>query len=124
MKPYRSFSLSQRLLSFRHALSGIRTLIQHEHNARVHLGAALIVALAAWASEISAKEWMILVLAIALVWVAEALNTAVELVCDVVTTDQHPLIKKAKDIAAGAVLIASVAAMVIGFCIFLPHWTG
>ena len=66
-------------------------------------------------------EWALLVFAIALVWVAEGLNTGIEFLADAAVPDPHSLIKHAKDVAAGAVLLASIAAAVIGALVFLPH---
>jgi diacylglycerol kinase (ATP) len=74
----------------------------------------LVVQLAAW-------EWVSVVLAMTIVWMAEALNTAIEFACDVVTREFHPTIKAAKDIAAGAVLAAASGAAMVGLIVFLPH---
>ncbi len=70
---------------------------------------------------ISAVEWCLLVLTITAVWVAEALNTAFEFLADVASPEFHPLVKKAKDIAAGAVLISAIGAMAIGIIILGPY---
>ena len=70
---------------------------------------------------ISAGEWRAVILAIALVWTAEALNTALELLCDVASPEFHPLIQKGKDIAAAAVLLSSIGAAVIGLLVFGPR---
>lgn len=124
MKTTPPFSLRQRLASFRFAFSGLATLLREEHNARVHLVVTVLVLMAGLWSGLSLMQWVAIVLVIALVWITEALNTAVERVCDLVTTDQHPLVKKAKDVAAAAVLISSLAAVLVGLMVFLPHWTG
>ena len=70
---------------------------------------------------ISRVDWMVLVLVIGLVWVAEAMNTALEYLCDAAMPDQHPLIRKAKDVAAGGVLIAAGLAVITGLMLFLPY---
>ncbi len=70
---------------------------------------------------ISSTEWITLILAITIVWVAEAFNTALEYLCDVVSPEFHPLVKKSKDIAAGAVLMAAMGAAAVGLFVFLPH---
>ena len=115
------FSAAQRLLSFRYALAGLRTLVQTQHNARIHAGATLLVAAAGLYARLSLAEWCWLVLAITLVWMAEAFNTALEFLADAVTLEQHPLIGCAKDVAAAAVLIAAIGATLIGLLVFGPH---
>jgi diacylglycerol kinase len=90
-------------------------------NARLHvLAAVLVVALGVWL-QVSALEWLALVLAIALVMGAEALNTALEYAVDLASPDWHPLARDAKDVAAAAVLICSAGALVVGGLVFLPH---
>jgi len=71
--------------------------------------------------QVTAVEWMLLVFAITIVFIAEALNTAIELLCDFISPDYQELIKKTKDVAAGAVLIAAIGAAVTGLIIFLPY---
>lgn len=115
------FSLRQRLHSFSHALAGIRTLIRSQHNAWIHLAATLVTLLAALLLEVTRSDWMLLIFAIALVWMAEALNTAVELLADAVSREHNALIGQAKDVAAGGVLLAAVAAALIGLLVFAPH---
>ena len=72
---------------------------------------------------VSPSEWCLLVLAIISVWTAEALNTAFEFLADVASPEFHPLVKKSKDVAAGAVLISAIGAVIIGLLIFVPHLT-
>jgi diacylglycerol kinase (ATP) len=116
-----SFSFAARARSFRYAGNGIRVLLISQHNARIHLLATcLVVSLGLWLG-VSALEWCALVLAIASVWVAEAINTALELLADAVSPLHHPLVGKAKDAAAGGVLIAAIAAVVIGVLVLGPH---
>lgn len=115
------FSIDGRIKSIGHALQGITVLLHSQHNAWIHLGATLAVIAAAAALGVNAGEWLALVIAITMVWVAEAFNTALEFVCDMASPDFHPLIKKAKDVSAGAVLISACGAMVIGGIVFLPH---
>jgi diacylglycerol kinase (ATP) len=117
------FSISARLKSFGHALSGLGLMLRTQHNAWIHLAAtALVVALGFWLG-IAPRDWRWIVLAIALVWVAEIVNTAFEHLCDVVQPDLHVSVKSAKDVAAGAVLVAAMAATVIGGLVFLPYLT-
>lgn len=104
----------------RHAFDGIKALLLEEHNARVHLFATMVVLLLAVLMGVNSTQWLILLLVIALVWVAEALNTAVEYLCDRVCVEDDPLIKKAKDAAAAGVFIAAGIALLCGLIIFLP----
>jgi len=71
--------------------------------------------------QLSRAEWCWIVLAIAIVWTAEALNTAFEFLADAASPSFHPIIRDAKDVAAGAVLVTAVAAVIIGVIVFLPH---
>jgi diacylglycerol kinase (ATP) len=112
------FSPAARLRSFTHALNGLRCLLRSEPNARIHFICAIAVVIAGGWVGLSAADWRWIVLAIALVWFAEAINTAIEFVCDVVSPDYHASIEKAKDIAAGAVLICAVAAVIIACMTF------
>ncbi|MET1255841.1 diacylglycerol kinase family protein [Aliikangiella maris] len=116
-----AFSLIARLKSFRYALAGIGELLKSQHNAWVHLGVTVGVVVAAFYFRINQIEWCIVIFAIVIVWVAEALNTALEFLCDHVSSEFHPLIKKSKDVAAGAVLLSAIGAVVIGVIIFGPY---
>lgn len=115
------FKLSARLNSFRHAGTGFIALVRREHNARIHLAATIAAAAAGLALGLSAGEWTAIVLAIAMVWVAEAFNTAIEAVCDAVHPDRHPGIGAAKDIAAFGVLASAAAAALVGALVLLPR---
>lgn len=70
---------------------------------------------------VSRLEWVCLILAIVSVWSAEALNTAIEFLCDVASPEFHPLVEKAKDVGAGAVLLCAIGAAVLGLLVFVPH---
>jgi len=100
-----------------YALRGIGFMLA-ERNARVLLAATAAVAAAGFWARLSALEWCAVVAALAFVWVAEGLNTAVERLTDLVSPDFHPLAGKAKDVAAGAVLLALAAAVSIGLIVF------
>ena len=114
------FSWAARGRSFRYAAKGIAGLFREEHNARIHAVAAVVaVGLGCWL-DLSAGEWCAVVMCIGAVIAAEALNSAVEALADRITTDRDPLIGKAKDFAAAAVLITAIAAAVVGCIIFLP----
>ncbi len=107
--------------SFACAFRGITALLKSEVHARIHLAATVVVIAFGWWFGITAGEWIAVVLAIGLVWVAEALNTAIEYVADLAHPDEHPEVKKLKDLAAAAVLFASIAALVVGLIVFLPR---
>jgi len=114
------FSLKKRFQSMTYAINGLKILWREQHNCRVHLFVTALVLVFGLMLSISATQWILLLLLIALVWVAEALNTAVEYLCDKVTMEHDPLIGKAKDVAAAGVLIASIIAAVGGLLLFLP----
>lgn len=114
------FSVNARIQSVRYAINGLMILWQEQHNCRVHFIATVLVLLCGLMLSISATEWILLLLLIAMVWVAEALNSSVEYLCDRVTTEQDPLIAKAKDVAAAGVLIAAILAAVGGLILFIP----
>lgn len=118
VKPFR---IQARLHSVRYALAGLRTLLRTQHNAWIHAAATVLVIGAGLSFGVSLAEWCWLVLAITLVWVAEALNTALEFLADAVTREPHPLIGQAKDLAAAAVLIAAIGALTIGLLVLGPH---
>ena len=115
------FSMAARFKSITYALTGIATMLCTQHNAWIHLAATGAVVLLAFAFALSAMEWMALILAIVIVWSAEALNTAFERLCDVASPEFHPLVKQAKDVAAAAVLIAATGAAAVGLLIFGPR---
>ncbi len=115
------FRFTDRLKSFKFALTGIGTLLRRQHNAWIHAVATLAVVVAGRFFHISSSQWCLLVLAMVAVWAAEALNTAIEHLADAVCSRYHPLIRDAKDVAAGAVLIAAIGSVVIALLIFGPH---
>lgn len=105
---------------FKFALRGLAVLLRTQRHARIHLAATLLAVVAGIYFDITAFEWCSIVSAIALVWVAEALNTALEFLADAAVPQRHELICRAKDVAAGAVLIAAATAVVVGLFIFTP----
>ena len=113
--------LATRAISIGHALAGLRYALKTQANARVHLVATILVVSLGAGLEISALEWAAILAALALVWMAELLNTAIEILCDIVSLERLETIKRAKDVAAAAVLVSAVAAAGIGAAIFLPH---
>ena len=114
-------SLSARAESFRHAFRGLAVLFGTQPNMWIHASAAACVVVAGFAMRLTRLEWVAIVVAIGGVWVAEAFNTALEFLADAVSPEPHPRIGKAKDAAAAAVLVASIAAAVIGALVFLPR---
>jgi diacylglycerol kinase (ATP) len=116
-----TFSIVDRLQSFRYAAAGIVFMLRTQHNAWIHLTITVAVCLTAWWLGVSAADWRWLTVAIVLVWVAETMNTAFEHVCDVISPEFHVSVAKAKDIAAGAVLICSAGAAVLGLSTFWPY---
>lgn len=112
--------LSLRLKSFGYAGKGIKTLFVSQPNAQIHLLATALVLAVGLHLGITRYDWAILALTIAMVIAMEAINTGLEFLCDAVHPDQHPLIGKAKDVAAAAVLVCAFAAIVIAGLILLP----
>ncbi len=118
----RSFSWKHRIRSFRYAFTGIRDFIIYEHNSWLHLVATVGVIVLAALLHVTKTEWLALVFVIGLVWIAEAFNTCVEKIMDFVSRDQHPDIRFIKDLAAGGVLIAAIAALTTACIIFIPKF--
>ena len=115
------FTLAARLKSFGYAFEGIALMLKTQHNAWLHLIATVLVAgLAAWC-RVGAGDWRWLIGAMAMVWMAEAMNTAVESLCDVVSPQYSLAVKCAKDLAAGGVLITACAASATGVITFWPY---
>ena len=121
MKASRGFSIAERLRSFRPAASGLAFMLRTQHNAWLHLAATLAVIALGLGLQVSPGDWRWLTVAIGLVWVAEALNTAFEHLCDVVSPQFHASVEKAKDVGAGAVLVCAVAAVVLGALTLWPY---
>ncbi|MEJ7806656.1 MAG: diacylglycerol kinase family protein [Telluria sp.] len=119
----RRLTLMARLKSFGYALQGIAFMLKTQHNAWLHGVATIAVIALAVYCDVSASDWRWLIVAMGMVWVGETINTAVEYVCDVVSPDYNHAVKHAKDIAAGGVLIAAVASLVIGVLTFWPYFS-
>ncbi len=127
MKPQKSrskwrqtFSIKRQIQSFRYAFRGIKIVVKSEHNMHIHLIASVCVILFGFLLQLNMTEWCFVVLAIGFVLFAETINTSVELLTDLVSPDFHVLAEKTKDVAAAAVVIASITAAIIGLIIFLP----
>ncbi len=116
-----SFSIRDRLRSVHYAARGVLLMIKSQHNAWLHTLATMAVLLFGLACRLVPGEWCWLILAVVVVWTAEALNTALEFLADVASPEFHPLVEKAKDVAAGAVLLSAGGAVAIGLLVLGPH---
>ena len=105
--------------AFRYAFAGLAAAWRTERNLRIHAIVAVAVVVAGFALRLPAAAWAIVFLTIALVIAAELLNAAVEAVVDLVSPEEHPLAKRAKDVAAAGVLVAATGAVAVGICIAL-----
>ncbi|MEO8355326.1 MAG: diacylglycerol kinase family protein, partial [Chloroflexota bacterium] len=109
-----------RIHAFGHAFRGWGHVLKTQQNAWIHsLIASLVIAMGAWL-ELDTHDWAILVLTIAMVFSAEFINTAIEAVVDLASPALHPLAKVGKDVGAGAVLVAALAAIIVGLLILGP----
>ncbi len=113
-------SLKKFLFSFVYAFQGIKEALKSERNLKVHCGIMLIVILCGIYYQISIVEWLACLCCFGLVIMAELFNTALETVVNLVSPEKNELARKAKDISAGAVLIAAIFSAIIGLIIFLP----
>ncbi len=113
------FTLRKRIRSFRYAGRGIADLFR-EDNARIHAAAAILAAIFGLWLGLTPTEWAVIALTIGAVLAAEAVNTAIESLSDLVSPGYDEHIRRAKDLAAGAVLLLAVAAVAVGLFIFLP----
>jgi undecaprenol kinase/diacylglycerol kinase (ATP) len=116
----RKFSLTQRFKSFTHAINGFRLMWFEEHNFRIHLIAALFACFLGFFVSLKPIEWALILFAIAMVLAAELMNTAIENVCDFISPELDPRIKKIKDISAACVLLTAIFAILIAAFVFLP----
>lgn len=118
-----SLTFNGRIRSFKFAFNGIRIMLRSQQNAWIHSFATVIAIIFGVHFNLAIAEWCWIILAAISVWTAEALNTAFEFLTDVASPEFHPLAAKAKDVAAGAVLITAIGAVLIGSLIFVPHLT-
>jgi diacylglycerol kinase (ATP) len=114
------FSVRKRAKSFSYAISGIRQFLRWEHNAWIHAVATAGVIITAAITGVSRLEAIALTIVTGGVWVTEMLNTCLERMADLISHETHPTIKFIKDLGAGAVLVASIAAVITGLYIFIP----
>ncbi|MDE6772522.1 MAG: diacylglycerol kinase family protein [Muribaculaceae bacterium] len=121
MTKYERFSWKKRCKAFSYAWKGIKTLIKEEHNARIHLAAAVMAILAAIIFGITPGEWCLVLICVGMVISAEAFNSAVEALADRITREYDPYIGKAKDFGAAAVTTLALVALAVGIIVFLPY---
>ncbi|CDF80155.1 diacylglycerol kinase [Formosa agariphila KMM 3901] len=112
--------LVNRIKSVGYAYKGAILLLKTESSIKIQFAIAICVTIAGFYYNISATEWMVQVLAIGIIMTAEGLNTAVEAIADFIHPEFHNKIGFLKDISAGAVFIAAIAATIVGFIIYLP----
>ena len=111
----------RRVASFGHAVRGVGAALRSEVHLQFHALATVVVLGLGFYYGITRLEWALVVLAIAGVWTAELVNTAIEALTDLASPEYHPLAGKAKDVAAGAVLLAALGALVVGTLVFGPR---
>lgn len=107
--------------SLKHAINGLIDLIKNERNARFHLVSTVVVIYVGWKIGFEVSEWLWISLAVAGVWVAELLNSSLERITDLVSPQQSELAKKAKDYAAGAVLVMAIWAIIVFLLVAVPR---
>ena len=112
--------LRRRIASFGHAFRGVGAALRSELHLQFHAVASVVVLGLGLYFRLTTTEWALVALAVAGVWAAELFNTAIETLTNLVSPDYHPLAGKAKDVAAGAVLLASFGAVAVGGCVFGP----
>ncbi len=121
MPDQQSGFISSRIKAFGYAFSGWWYVIRTQRNAWIHMTVSIIVIALSFLLHISGNEWALIILAIALVWIAEFLNTALEAVVDLAANRQeHELARIGKDVGAAAVLIAAIASIIIGLLVLGP----
>jgi len=116
----KKFSLKSRFGSFKFAFDGLLFLLKNEHNSRIHLLAAIAVIILGIIVKLNQIEWALMTIVIALVFLAELLNSSIETLADLINPEWNELIKRAKDYSAAAVLISAIMAMIAGGLIFIP----
>lgn len=110
-----------RLFSFKYAITGLVYVIKTQRNAWIHLAATVLVILSGFMLRIQISDWLWLALAIAIVWAAEIINTAIETIVDLVSPEFNPIAKIVKDCAAAAVLVLSGFSVIAGIIVLYPY---
>lgn len=118
MKTY----FQKRIAAFRYAFKGMAELLVNHPHIHVHAVASVIVIAFACYFEVNRIEWIILILCIGAVWTAEAFNSSIEILTDLVSPDYHPLAGKVKDVASAAVLLICISTAIVGLLIFIPYF--
>ena len=108
------------LESFQHAFAGSWHSWKTQRNVRIHVAIAIVVVILGLALELQPGQWAVIILTIGFVIVSELFNTVVESLVDLVTAEQHPLAKQAKDVAAAAVLTSAIVAVAVGLLVLGP----
>lgn len=114
------FAFKSRLASFKFAFKGLVALLKNEHNARIHLVAAIVAITTGIILNINAFEWSLLLIVIGIVFLTELLNTSIETLADFVKPEWNEKIRMAKDYSAAAVMISAIISVIVGGLIFIP----
>lgn len=114
------FSWKERGNSFSYAWDGLKAVFRTEHNTWIHLALTFVAIILGFILKISKGEFLAIIIAMTMVWVAEIFNTAIEKTMDFISKEKHPQIKLVKDLAAAAVLITAISAVIVGAIIFIP----
>jgi diacylglycerol kinase len=114
------FTLKSRYSSFKFAIRGLWLLLKNEHNSRIHLLAAIVAISTGFFLKINPSEWVLIIIMIGIVFLAELLNSSIETLSDIIDSGFNEQIRKAKDYAAAAVLISAIISLVAGGLIFIP----
>lgn len=117
---HQRFSISKQVKSIKFAMNGMKILISEEHNARIHLLAAICAIAAGFYFTISLSEWMAIIFSIGIVFSLESINSSIEYIADFISPEKHDKIMKIKDVSAAGVLFGAISALIIGLIIFLP----
>lgn len=112
--------VKRRFKAFAFAFQGVNYLLQTQPNVWIHAFASICAIGLSLYLNLNRIEWSLILIAIVMVWMAEAFNTAIEAVVNLTSPEIHPLAKMAKDCAAAGVLFAAIGAAAIGFLVFLP----
>ena len=118
-----AFSVIGRIQSVGHAISGVAYMVRTQHSTWFHLLVTAALSTLAALAHVSAGDWRWIIVAIVLVWVAEAINTAIEVLCDVVSPGYCVAIKCVKDVGAGAVLLSACCSASIAGITLWPYFT-
>ena len=114
--------MKSRYASSKYAVKGLGIFFRTQHNAWIHLSAAIVAIILGLLFDIQRMEWALIIIAIGMVLVAECLNTAIEFLVDFVSPAYHEKAGKVKDLAAAAVLISSLIAVMLGLLVFVPYF--